>query len=982
VINRLLKLLQEKGLLVSVRNLETFSHWNGGVQTDNRLIRPGDIFVCIKGEKFDGHRFVDTALSSGAALIVCQDKQSGTFPMMQVTDTRKAAALIARELWCFKYSETSETVKSPKPFTLVGVTGTNGKTTTSLMIYEALRNLGFACGWIGTLGYYINGTSYPTNNTTPDIIQLNSIFSEMADHGVCYVVMEVSSHALALDRVYGVDYDYCVFTNLSRDHLDFHGNMDNYAKAKFMLFNNGIESGATAIVNTDDTFGMEICDRLKQVNAVCHSVGTDNADYCIKDIDIDVTHSSFKLVSQTLIVEVASKLIGSFNIQNLSLTAVTLLSMGFAPEAITKAIKEIAPVKGRIEQVENPHNIHVFVDYAHTPDAIENLLKAVLDLPHQRILCLFGAGGERDKGKRPLMLKAALKYSDAVIVTDDNPREESPDAIIRDIVIDCDPRLPWWIIRDRKLAIQSIIHLAQAGDIVLICGKGHEKYQEIAGIKHPFDDLVIAKTELNNRGILSNEKAEDELILPVDSCLLELLFSPYPEKRCVGYRNPKSFRYISSDSRNIKSGSLFFAISGDNFDGNSFVADVLSDPDNCAIARRSNLEPTSINDTAFAYDKRCMYVDNPVQAMALLCRKYLQMFNPQRIAITGSTGKTTTKELIARILEESAPCLRTAKNENNLIGLCKTILRLEPHHRYAVFELGTNHFGEIAELAETIFPDIAIILNIGPSHLEFFGDENGVYKEKIELFKRPLAMRIYPGDDPHFSTFNMDGTSIGFGEHCNHRIVNQKLMKDGQMFTMDEVEWQLPYTAPHFAINTAFAIVLAQFLGLSNTSIQASLLKPVALEMRAQTEQRGSGTLIVDCYNANPSSMQAALEYWQQTDPDKSHYAILGDMLELGNSSLMYHEMIGAMLTEMRFEKLYTVGPFAVNYTGKSDVNTNMEVSIPSDFAFNRYICFKNVDEILNSGVLQNIPDDSVVLIKASHGIHLERLLPALRGDN
>ncbi|MDY0151261.1 MAG: UDP-N-acetylmuramoyl-L-alanyl-D-glutamate--2,6-diaminopimelate ligase [Candidatus Cloacimonas sp.] len=950
----IVKALQKHQLLVSSQHLEALTSWQGKMQTDNRLLAKGDIFVCIKGESFDGHRFIDKALDAGASLIVSQEPLQEKVPAIQVTDTRKAAALIAKEIRI----PSQDGKKQKNPFILIGVTGTNGKTTISLMLYEALRNLNHKCGWIGTMGYNIEGVNYPTQHTTPDIIQLNAIFTEMADSKVSYVVMEVSSHALALDRVYGVDFDYCLFSNLSRDHLDFHGDMDSYAEAKYLLFERGIDTGAVAIVNCDDAFGAKICQRLHAANAVCHSLGITDAEFCFNDIVTDINHSKFQLVSPVQVLNVSSRLIGSFNVQNLGLVALTLHSMGFTAQAITQAIVSIPPVKGRIERVENTKQIHVFIDYAHTPDAIENLLNAVHELPHKRILCLIGAGGNRDKGKRPLMLKAALKYSDAVIVTDDNPRFESPDAIIHDIVIDSDPRLPWWIIRERKLAIDSIIRLSQPGDIVLICGKGHENYQEIEGVRYHFDDLEIAQNVLNHQDVLTTQKADDELVLPIDNCLLELLFSPLAEERQVGYRHPKSFRYLSSDSRKLKPGSVFFAIKGDKFDGHSFLPEVLSEPDNISIASDLPLDTDA--------SRCCLCVSSPLQSMGLLCQKYLQMFAPKRIALTGSTGKTTTKELIARILDDVAPCLSTAKNENNLIGLCKTILRIEPKHRFAVFELGTNHFGEIAQMADIVAPDIGMILNVGPSHLEQFGDENGVFKEKIDLFKRPLALRIFPGDDPHFSNFNMDGISVGYNEVCNYVISNQAGERGRQMFELDGTLWQIPYAAPHYAINSAFAIVLGLSLGIGKAQMQSSLQQPITLEMRSQTEARGKGVLIVDCYNANPCSMQAALEYWQITNPELPHYAILGDMLELGESSTMYHQMIGAMLVEMQFSELITVGQMAHLFQKQTQDTTNP----------NHY---QNTEQLLRSGNLASIPGDGVILLKASHGIHLEKLLSAIR---
>jgi len=945
---RIRQALQEHELLLADYRLDMLATWQGGVQTDHRLLKQDDVFVCIKGESFDGHSVIDTALKLGAACIVSQNQPSGSYPAFWVKDTRKAAAVIARIVM----------LPEQLPYTLIGITGTNGKTTTSLIIYQALRNLGFKCGWIGTLGYYIEEDQYQTRHTTPDIIQLNGIFAQMVQRGCRYVVMEVSSHALSLDRVYGVQFDYCLFSNLTRDHLDFHGDMTSYAEAKYSFFNTAITNGATSVINIEDTFGKEIVQRLRSVNAKCFSVGLAEADYQIEAISTSLFGSSFGLAAReskansAVRMQIESRLIGKFNVFNLALMAATLHTLGFNPNEIESAANRIDPVKGRLESIDNPHGIGVYVDYAHTPDAVENLLKSVSELPHQRILCLLGAGGDRDKGKRPLMLRSALNYSDAVIVTDDNPRSENPDKIIKDIVENCDLRLPWWIIRDRKEAIEAILRLALPGDIVLLCGKGHEDYQEIEGERHYFSDSNIASSALQN-WTSDLVKDPDELLLPLDDTMLHILFKAdwNPSER--GYRSPKSYRFLSTDSRSLKSNSLFVALKGDNFDGHSYLDSVLKDTANSALSE-------------IAYSSTGVFnTENNVQAMSLICSKYLQMFAAKRIALTGSTGKTTTKELLSAILQNAAPTLKTLANENNQIGVCKTILRILPQYVYAVFELGTNHFGEIAAMAETVNPDYAIILNIGPSHLEFFGDEDGVFREKTDLFKRPLAIRLYPGDDTRFASFRQAGLGIGFSENCDYQIVNSKLNGDYQSFTMADREWTLPYNAPHYIINAAFAIAMAKELHLDDELIQKGLSLPLQLGLRMKIENRGTGFVLLDCYNANPDSMQNALEYWMSLQPGKTHVAILGDMLELGDSSAMYHSMIGAMLSEMPGINLITVGNYSRQYHGSDSVSPNH---------------FSSVEELINSGLLSSLSMDAVILVKASHGIHLERLIPSLGG--
>ena len=949
MIYRILDALKQHSLLVETANLEKLENWQGKVQTDNRKIKPGDIFVCIQGANFDGHNFINSALEKGAALIVCREINKKDIPYIKVKDSRKAAAVIAR------------TVMLPEKitYTLIGITGTNGKTTTSLILYEALRNLGFRCGWIGTLGYYIEGKTFPSERTTPDIIELNEIFAQMIEAKVDYVVMEVSSHSLSLDRIYGVKFNYCLFSNLGYDHLDFHQTLENYGKAKMSFFEQGAKDGSISVINTADSFGVQIRDMLKEKKAKVYSLGSNDAEFQYLDIKTDISKSSFKLVAENCEISVTSRLIGSFNIQNLGLAALTLYALGFSPEEIHQSLQDIPPVKGRLERAENNCNIGIFIDYAHTPEAIENVLKAVEDLPHKRILTLMGAGGDRDKGKRPLMLKSALNHSDVVIISDDNPRSENPEAIIKDIVSSADIFLPWWIIRNRQQAITSIIRLAQKEDIVLICGKGSEDYQEIEGIRHHFQDREETLKALSEREAIN--KDDDELILPIDQTLLKLLLTPNWEPEPKGYREPSSYYFLSTDSRSIKPGSVFIAIKGERYDGHSYLEDILKIKENCAIGEI----PYPLNQSS--EKNRYYQVDNCLKAMGLISRKYLQLFLAKKIALTGSTGKTTCKELIAQVLQSSAPVLKTLANENNMIGLCKTIIRIKPEQQYAIFELGSNHFGEIAALADVANPDIGIILNIGPSHLEYFGDEEGVFREKITLFKRPLALRLYPGDDYRFKCFANEGISIGYKENCDYRITQHKCYRDNQSFYLNEDLWVLPYGAPHFALNSAFAIVLGLKLGIKKEKIQTALNEPIQLELRNQVEKRGTGLLILDCYNANPYSMQKALEYWQELNPELPHYAILGDMLELGESSIMYHQMISAMLSEMHYEQLITVGNYSRIFHPENE---------------SPILHYNTVEELIANRKLNSLPENAVILVKGSHAIQLERIIPILKGEN
>lgn len=940
-------ILKNNQLWVADQSIDEGGSISGKPVTDSRLISRGDAFVCIKGYESDGHDYISQACEKGAAIIIQQDEFTHSLPAVRVTNSRKAAALLA------KYYFDNPTAK----FDLIGITGTNGKTTTSLLLWQALTGLGHKTGWIGTLGYRTGTDIITTNNTTPDIMELNEIFAMMVEAGCKYVVMEVSSHALALDRVFGLEFDLALFTNLSREHLDFHRDMQDYFESKYLLFEYVIKQNGTSIINIDDEYGKLIEKRIRAVGKFrLKTVSEQQGSYTISGSSFS-TNGSQCLLSKKSKPAIALKtgLVGHFNMLNTVMAAITLKELfpDITATELQNVTANLQPVRGRLEQVENNRNIGIYVDYAHTPEALKNVLETLQKLPHNRIITVFGAGGDRDKGKRSEMLSTVLAASDATIITDDNPRTENPNQIIKDIVGDNNIKQPWWIVRDRRLAIEAALRLAQDGDIVLLAGKGHETYQEIRGKKYPFDDVQIA-SEMAEK---TWEPEAEELVLPVEAVMLEIL---YHSEFVALNEAAKSLKHISTDSRTIKPGSLYFALRGEIFDGMDFISSVLSDKSNCAV----------VHDQACT-EAETIYAKDTQAALGLLAGKYLQMFGVQKIALTGSTGKTTAKEYLANIFSQAGKTLKTRANENNIIGLSKTIFRIRPEDNFAIFELGSNHFGEIKFLAEVCRPDLAIITNIGPSHLEFFGDEDGVYREKTDLFRREIKTIIYPGDDKRFNEFSERGKSVGFTKDCDY-LIAKIVQRVGQLsFKLNKQEWKVKQHVPYFIANVAFAIAAALESGISPTVIQKGLNRPVELSLRMEIVKLGKLTIINDCYNANPVSMKAAIEFWISYLPEKPHAAILGDMLELGIKADEYHKGIGELLDKLDFESLITVGNFSEHFHGSG--------KHPSKNPSGIFRHYQTIYDLDIKPFLALSKGEMVVLIKASHGVHLEKVYEAVR---
>lgn len=464
----------------------------GGVQTDSRRVSRGDLFVAIPGFETDGARFIDAAIDKGAAAIVTEAASTiDAVPAVRVPDARKAAAHIASRF----HGNPSARLH------LIGVTGTSGKTTTTRMIESILDQTGEPVGLIGTIEYRAGSVRESADRTTPDSVVLQEWFGRMVDNGVTRAVMEVSSHALALHRTWSVEYDVAVFTNLSRDHFDFHESFEDYFAAKRLLFDQIPEEGVAAVVNADDEYGRRLIADLGADRVVSFGFGEECAVRPSEGFHVSLEGLHGMLQTPWGEVSVSSPLIGRPNLYNWMGAVAASLASGIAIETVERGIEALATIPGRFERVGSGTPA-VIVDYAHKPDAIEKLLDSVAHLsPGSRIIVAFGCGGDRDQGKRPLMGRSAATRSDVLVLTSDNPRSEDPEAIIQDIVkgIEDESRADVIVEPDRRKAIELAI--ARGGDdaVVIIAGKGHEDYQVIGDQIIHFDDREEALAVLGRK---------------------------------------------------------------------------------------------------------------------------------------------------------------------------------------------------------------------------------------------------------------------------------------------------------------------------------------------------------------------------------------------------------------------------------------------------------------------------------------------------
>lgn len=456
-----------------------------GLDLDSRAIRPGDAFVALQGGSAHGITFAPAALAQGASVVLADAPAPPAFtdlqPVVWLPQLRQRVGGIAARF----HGEPSRQLR------VVGVTGTNGKTSTVQLLAQAITRLGRCAASIGTLGAGLYGHIEAGERTTPDAIRVQALLARFRDAGADHVAMEVSSHALEQGRVNAVHFAVAVFTNLTRDHLDYHGSMQAYGAAKARLF--GWEDLAHAVVNIDDAFGRELAASVPNtVSLLRTGVDSSDADVRAENLVLDTRGIAFDLVTPWGRAPLRSTLLGRFNVANLLGVIAALGALGFDFEAVVAAARELQPVAGRMNRLGSESQPVVVVDYAHTPDALEQALATLRAHCEGQVICVFGCGGERDAGKRPLMGAIAERLADSIIVTDDNPRGEDGDAIVAQIVTGLQRPAQALIQRDRAAAIAMALDQAKAGDIVLIAGKGHEPYQEIGGRKFDFDDSRVA----------------------------------------------------------------------------------------------------------------------------------------------------------------------------------------------------------------------------------------------------------------------------------------------------------------------------------------------------------------------------------------------------------------------------------------------------------------------------------------------------------
>jgi murE/murF fusion protein len=897
-----------------------------GVHDDSRKVGPGDVFVAVKGMRSDGHDFVATAIAQGAAAVVVEREVDAKVPQVIVPSTSKALGmLVGRSLG-----------DPAAAMTLIGVTGTNGKTTTTYLVESILEAAGHKPGVIGTVELRWAGKSTPASYTTPTPQQLHGTLAQMRADGCTHVVMEVTSIAILQERVAGMAFQVGAFSNLTQDHLDIHGSMDAYRAQKRRLFSELLKKDGVAVVNIDDPEG-------EGMAAGCAKTLRVSADGKPSQIRVAEQQSTVRGIKATIetprgsLAVVAPPLVGHYNVANVALAVGIGEALGLSHEAIAKGIAQLVGVPGRVERVANDVGLDIFVDYAHTPDALRNVLLALRPLTARRLICVFGCGGDRDPTKRPKMGAEVTELADLAVVTSDNPRTEDPRAII-DQILPAVPK-PFFVDPDRRVAIRAAIAEATPGDVVCIAGKGHEDYQILGTTKVHFDDREEAAAAASEREV-------------------RLLVGLARDAGGEVHGEANIDRY-TIDSRGAAPGSLYVAIRGDKHDGHSFCGDAVKHGAAAVMVER----PVDV-------DAPSIQVADTRIAIGKIARAHRRAWAKKVVAITGSAGKTTTKELTRAALAMHGTTLAAEGSLNNETGVPLTLLGLRLFHDYAVVEMGMRGLGQIEYLTKIAEPDIAVVVNAGTAHIELLGSTDAIAQAKAEIWMglRPGGTVILPAGDLRLERWAREhqphARHVTFGEgDADVRIVSYQPLDAGGVAVLDVFgerhELKLGLVGRHAAIDACAALAAAHAAGASVAAALTGLSRARPPAMRGEVVEVAGRKVIVDCYNANPASMAAALRTLAERAHGKTALAVVGDMLELGDHAAAAHRDVGTLAKELGLDVI-ALGDHA-REIGGAEVVDSPKTAAARAFA-------------------RTQPGDWI-LLKASRGMRLERVLDAMRED-
>ena len=855
------------------RKMEAVKNFTG-LASDSREVKPGYLFAALPGARTDGAEFMSDAVKRGATAILARPEVAQRAKELGVRfipdeNPRLGLARAASEFY------------GAQPNTIAAVTGTNGKTSVAAFLRQIWTALGKRGASLGTIGVVTPAGETALKHTTPDPIEIHRLLADLKHSGIDLLALEASSHGLDQFRLDGANISAAGFTNLTRDHLDYHADFDAYLAAKLRLFTEVVRADGVAVVNTDCDHAAPFLEAAKRRGLRLITVGENDA--------------MLKLVSripceggQRLRVSYVGKsydfelpLAGSFQASNALIAAALAIGLGEdAKSVLTIALPQLKGAPGRLEKVAYAKSgATIYVDYAHTPDALQAVLTAIRPHVKNKLHIIFGCGGDRDRGKRPLMAKAACRFADNVIITDDNPRSENPAAIRKEALAGCPGAQE---IGDRAEAIRSAIAALETGDTLIIAGKGHESGQIIGGEIHPFSDRDEAIASASALGGRMAEGADGALWTSAEA-----------ERATLGQTSAAfGIKALCIDTRTLQPGDLFVALKGHNRDGHDFVE--------AAFERGASAALVACDVAGGVVLK----VANTQRGLEDLARAARARSEAKIVAVTGSAGKTTTKEILRLAFGALGKTHASAASHNNHWGVPLSVASLPREARYGIFEVGMNHFGEIRALVSFVRPHIAIVTTIAPAHLEFFGTCEAIADAKSEIFEgmEEGGTAILPADSPYAARLiaraQQGGVAnilrFGRASDSDAQLIGLQTTEGGntvhaQIFGK-EIRFTTAAPGEHIAMNALAALLAIAVTHGDVAKSAAALAQFAALKGRgARFTAPGNIEVIDESYNANPASMAAALAILGASNPKGRRIAILGDMLEMGEGASAHH---------------------------------------------------------------------------------------------
>ncbi len=863
-----------------------------GISNDSRKVKKGDLFVAIKGEKEDGNKYISQAISKGARAVIYSGKikKNKKTKFINFKDTRSILARLSASFY------------KNKPKNIIAVTGTNGKTSISDFFYQIFKLQNIKSGFIGTLGFRKYKLLKKRNLTTLDSFSLHKDLNEMSRDNINNVIIEASSHGLKQKRLNFLKVKAGIFTNLSHDHLDYHKSMRDYLQSKLLLFNDLLKKGETIITDSNikqfkDIKKIQVRRKLKLL-----TIGSNSNTFKILKHKIFENYQFLELKYKNKIYKLKINLYGTIQIKNLLMAILAAKVCGINIEKILNKINKIKSVEGRLHLVRTlPNKSKIFLDYAHTPEALEKAIISLKEHFHRKITILFGCGGERDKTKRRLMGHVAKKNCDKIYITDDNPRKENAKKIRKEIMKGL-KKSSAKEIGNRKKAIIHAMKNSDPYEIILIAGKGHETYQDFGNKKIFFSDKNIIKN-FKNKKVSSNQKINN------------LKHNRLVLKKTLKTNKNYFFDNVSIDSRTIKKNNLFIALKGKNKDGHNFIKQAHKNGASYSVVSKKNKK-----------NSKQIKVKNTMKFLNQLAKNKRELSSGRFIAVTGSSGKTTVKTMLGSILQKYTNTYFSPKSYNNFYGVPLSISNFNPNFSYGVFEVGMSKFNEINKLSQLVKPHIGIITNVSEAHLENFRNIKDIAKAKSEIIYniQKGGAVILNRDDKFFKYFRKIAkqneirvTSFGFSKASDIRFISLRKKQNSLILSLliykKKLIIKINNGNKNNIMNILLSISVINELNLPLVKIKNFFKDKALLKGRGKINKINKFNkkffLVDESYNANPLSVKSAIENFSNIKKKgKKKYFLFGDMLELGKNSHFYHKKISKFINNSDIDKTYVYG--------------------------------------------------------------------------